>query len=596
MDEKQEPTLTEASVRELSRPQSYERGVNYYERGAVGDIVRRGDTIRADVEGSQYRPYTVTIEFDDVGVARAECSCPYDYGGICKHRVAVLLTYVRDPDRISHEQPIAEIIAQADRDTLEDLLVELVESRPEMAAWIESRLGASEVERSGDISVNLDSVHRQANHALPDPRRGHGDAYAEAERMAEELNTLIEQAQAAIEADNSETALDILEVILEVLTENRWADLLPYDVPDVYEVFDDLNKAFTEAILTTNLTDRERIDWEQRLLELDDQLLHLTGETTFAGVADVAIEGWDDDRVQRAMKGSLDEGEFWDDDSHWYEEDIVAARLAILERQGRAEEYLNLARATGQTQSYAEMLIREGNVEEAVEYGIERLSTPTELLELAKTLREHDHEAAALTVAEHGLMVDGRGKDTLAGWLRDRAASAGETDLALEAAITAFEASPSLQSYQAVEEIAGDDWEEVRPKLLDTFRRQELSYPTASRAVEVFIHEGLYDEAIEVADRFSQTSVVEPVVEAVLDERPQWAISVCKEQAEPIIEQGKHDSYRTAVHWLERAGKAARASGELDEWRAYVKEIKDEHYRKYKLRPMLEDLLEKFSE
>lgn len=589
------PTLTEATIRELARPQSYDRGQSYYEQGAVGDVVRRGDTLRADVEGSQYQPYTVTIEFDDAGVARTECSCPYDHGGICKHRVAVLLTYIRDPDRISHEQPIAELIAEADRDTLEAVLVDLVDSRPAVAEWLEPRLGATEDEGPSDVSVNLDSIRRQAKHALPDPgRRGHGDAYAEAERMAEELDGLIEQARTAIEAGDGETALDILEVITEVLTENRWAGLLPHDIPDVYEVLGDLSEAFTEAILTADLTESERHDWEQRLTDWDDQLQHFMGESTFATAADAAAQGWDAERVQQAMAGALDEGEFWDDEPHWYATDIVTARLAVLERQGRTEEYLNLARAAGQSRAYARMLVQEGRVEEAVEYAIERLSTPRALLELAETLREHDHTAAALTVAEHGLTVDGYGKDTLAGWLRDRAASAGETDLALKAAVTAFETSPSLQSYQAAEEVAGDDWERVRSELLDWLRAQDPSHRTASRTVEVFIHEGLYDEAIEVADSSGRASVVEPVVEAVLEERPQWAISACKAQAEPIIEQGKHDSYRTAVRWLERAGKAARAADELDEWRAYVEDLKDDHYRKYKLRPMLEELLEEF--
>ena len=595
MDEERTPTLTEATVRELSRTQSYDRGQSYYEQGAVGDLIRRGETIRADVEGSQYQPYRATIEFDDAGVAQTNCSCPYDHGGICKHRVAVLLTYIRNPDHINHQQPIPEMIAEADRDMLEDLLVDLVDSRPEMAEWIELRLDATTDEHPADISVNVESIRRRANHALPDPgRRGHGDAYAEAERMAEELDALIEQARTAIEADDGEVALTVLEVITEVLTENRWAELLPHDIPGVYEMLGDLSEAFTEAILTADLTGSERNDWKERLTNWDDQLRHFMGESTFAAAADAATQGWEDERVQQAIAGSLDEGEFWDDESRWYEEDIVAARLAVLERRERTEPHLNLAKAAGQTQAYAGMLVQKGRVTEAVEYGIERLSTPNALLELAETLREHDHTMAALTVAEHGLTVDGYGKNTLACWLRDRAATVGETDLALRAAVTAFEASPSLQSYQAVEEIADDDWERVRSELLEFLRSQDPSYRTASRIVEVFIHEGLYDEAIEVADRSGRAGVVELVVEAVLKERPQWAISACKDQAEPIIEQGQHDSYRSAVRWLERAGKAAREAGEFNEWQGYIEDLRDEHYRKYKLRPMLDDLLEEF--
>jgi Uncharacterized conserved protein len=83
-------------------------------------VVRRGDRVRADVEGSQYQPYTITINFDDVGVAHTDCSCPYDHGGICKHRVAVLLTCLRNPKRVRAQPPLSDLLADADRETLKE--------------------------------------------------------------------------------------------------------------------------------------------------------------------------------------------------------------------------------------------------------------------------------------------------------------------------------------------------------------------------------------------------------------------------------------------------------------------------------------------
>ncbi len=59
-------------------------------QGAVVESARRGETIRAAVEGSQYKPDQVRIELNETGVVDTACSCPYDHGGICKHRVAVL--------------------------------------------------------------------------------------------------------------------------------------------------------------------------------------------------------------------------------------------------------------------------------------------------------------------------------------------------------------------------------------------------------------------------------------------------------------------------------------------------------------------------
>ena len=225
------PTLTEATVRELARSKSYDRGQSYYERGAVSNVVRRGETVRADVEGSQYQPYTVTLTFDDAGAAQTDCSCPYDHGGICKHRVAVLLTCLRDPESVRDKPPISELVADADEETLQEAIIELADSRPEMTDWIETRLSTTEETASDtEVSVNIESIHEQANHALPKPgRQGHGDAYAEAERMASELNGLIEQAQQALDAGDGDTAVEILETITEVLATNRWPDLLPHD-------------------------------------------------------------------------------------------------------------------------------------------------------------------------------------------------------------------------------------------------------------------------------------------------------------------------------------------------------------------------------
>lgn len=57
---------------------------------------------------------------------------------------------------------------------------------------------------------------------------------------------------------------------------------------------------------------------------------------------------------------------------------------------------------------------------------------------------------------------------------------------------------------------------------------------------------------------------MEPVVEGVLKERPEWAINTCKVQVDPIIENDIHDSYRTVVRWLERAGSTVQPVGQLD--------------------------------
>lgn len=80
------PQLTEATIRRYTTAQSYQRGLDYYEQGVVLTVVRRGQQIQAEVEGSQYVPYQVRITFDASGITHALCSCSYDWGGWCKHK------------------------------------------------------------------------------------------------------------------------------------------------------------------------------------------------------------------------------------------------------------------------------------------------------------------------------------------------------------------------------------------------------------------------------------------------------------------------------------------------------------------------------
>jgi len=600
-----DPTLTEAAVRDLARPQSYDRGENYYDEGAVVELVRRDETIRAAVEGSQYEPYQVRIELDETGVVDTACSCPYDHGGICKHRVAVLLTYVREPDRIDQRPPVSELVADADPEDLRDVLVDLVESRPELAEQVESRLETRDSGNEGDDAhdrtpdINRESIRQQVQYILR-PTEGRSadayDPYEAVETDVETLRNLLDQARTAVEAGDGETALDILEPLADELMDEEWLALSYDDSRAIFEFFDEVDRVLAEALLTADLPEAERADWEKRLWAWEQEMGSYTHQPPYSVALEAAQRGWDFEPVQRAMDGDITHVDLWEGDPPWYAEDFVRARLTVLERQGRIEEYLNLAEAADLIDDYGTTLVEEGRIDEAIEYGRRNLYSPDEALTLAKALREHDRPEAALEIAQHGLALeDSSGQAELAEWLRERASSMGESEIALEAAIAAFDASPTLAAYQATEELAGEEWPTVREELLASLADRTTRQRTARRHVEIFLYAERYEEAIAIADRFSDYKVVEPVVEAVWEEHPRWTIDACKEQAEPIIEEGQSQRYRHAVDWLEYAGKAAQASGNLDEWCAYMEDLRDEHYQKYKLRPMLEDLLEEFS-
>jgi hypothetical protein len=95
-------TLTEADIRGVLTAQSLRRAYGYVSR--VRDEVRTGSTLTARVPGT--RMYSVMVEIEPDGIT-AECSCPYDWGGFCKHVGAVLLAWLQRPKSFTAGGPEA---------------------------------------------------------------------------------------------------------------------------------------------------------------------------------------------------------------------------------------------------------------------------------------------------------------------------------------------------------------------------------------------------------------------------------------------------------------------------------------------------------
>ena len=233
------------------------------------------------------------------------------------------------------------------------------------------------------------------------------------------------------------------------------------------------------------------------------------------------------------------------------------------------------------------MLARLDRSDEAVEYASKHLRTPEEGLAVAEALRERGDAEAALVVGEKGLSLEGR-KVRLAGWITDLAEGLGRRGLALEAALAAFHADPSLASYLRVRELAGEAWPEHRERLLDRLRQSTSYVPTGQ--VDVFLHENLVGDAITAVEGDPFGDLVARVADAAIESHPDWVIETCRRRAEEIMNQGRSKNYEEAVDWLAKVRDAYLAAGREEEWLAYLAELIDHHQRKYKLRPMLEDL------
>ncbi len=72
-----------------------ERGLDYFKKGYVTDVEDLGGgDYEATVEGSD--AYTVHLHIKGDKVTEYDCDCPYDWGSVCKHIVAVLFYLRKD--------------------------------------------------------------------------------------------------------------------------------------------------------------------------------------------------------------------------------------------------------------------------------------------------------------------------------------------------------------------------------------------------------------------------------------------------------------------------------------------------------------------
>ena len=84
--------------------------------------------------------------------------------------------------------------------------------------------------------------------------------------------------------------------------------------------------------------------------------------------------------------------------------------------------------------------------------------------------------------------------------------------------------------------------------------------------------------------------LIAQVVDAAIPSHAEWAIRMCRQQAESILKQGKAQHYHHAARWLEKARAAYRAAGHEREWETYLGELMARHRRKSSLMPLLEAL------
>lgn len=431
------------------------------------------------------------------------------------------------------------------------------------------------------------------------------DAYWHVGGLANQLREVQESAVKFLEARDPETALEILLVLLE--ESSGGIEHIDDSDGELGGFVGELGTPLAEAILSMELSQVER----DRLVRRLEKLTDYAGNYGMEGNLDTAVQaakyGWDDmpkEMMSLQRFGSKvhenNEPDDWDENDDRNAEDdfefrewgspvmpgidyLTEAKLNVLDRQNRTEEYLALCLKEERHLRYTLKLCDLKQVVEVVKYAKKHLSTAEESLQVARRLRESRLVAEAIEIGEQGLKLKGS-KAGLGEWLRPVEEVQGRTKQALTAWLVTFGENPSLETYKTIKRLAGSDWGSLLPEVMKKLRK---SYDKQVLA-EVFLLEEEWDEAIKVAEgRDVWYPVVEIVADGVLSHRPEWVARVSLKHAERLMTEAKSKNYPIAAAWLKRAKQAHKVLGKTDEWKKYLGETKE----KYKRKPALQNQL-----
>ena len=589
-------TLTEKLIHDQANGRSYERGREYYLGGTISSPAWQttlgGIALTSRCSGSGGH-YSLRVELDESGIISTSCTCSYDLGGDCKHIVALLLKYLYQPEKFSEQKSVLDLLSNLDKEALIVLITRLVKHNPDLYDELELAIPVAKVAAQPKITVKVAATEkRQTDVSEPMYRKlvqkifkqsRHSDYYDDDESAPVYLGDLketLETATQALAAGDADGALIILRVLFEE-TVDEYDGEIDYD-GDVAGFIQELGMPLAEAILSVNLDAQERAELHDSLQATYDEL----DEYVESGELDVIFSalryGWDASPDSEAQ-AEHDEDENEDGWMAFYA--LQQARLNILERQGRIDEFLHLAQKAD-THRYVLKLLQIGRMDDAIDAS-QKLMSASAILDVSQKLRTAGRFEAAINLAERGLALGGQFVYKLANWLAPLEEEQGRNEIALVAYRAAYDAQPAINLYRHIKRLSGKDWENLSPALIQ--RINEAQNPGI--LADIHLEEHNWDAAISLAEKYTWSSnLLEKVSNAVIAYRPDWVINTALKQATGLIAPTQSKLYPAAATWLACAKKAYQQKGQMAEWQVYIVHLRTDYARRPALMKVIKDL------
>lgn len=556
------PRLTEAQIRKLATEQSFQRGDRYYQQGRILNPMRQNAVLWADCQGSEL--YQPRITLGKQGVVSADCTCPYDWGGLCKHQVALLLAYVHQPDTFHVVPPVSEMLASRSREDLIELVELMVQRYPNLLSLVELSTAQPQPGQALDLSI----YRRQAQRALRQD---------DMEAIATDLQPLIDTANQLFQTDNWLWAGALYQMLLAEITASYDDNLQAIDYDgDVCVVAQDAAEGLGKCIAQAQTLDAEtRSIWLHTLLDGVLKDLELGGidyayaarEALLESATDAEWE-WVEDRIRGEIQRSR---------SSWTQDALVSLLADRSKQQGSNDTARNLIHELGSPEQRAFLLVEEGKIETAMAIARENFThLPGLMLQFADALlAAHANTQAVELIAQLAKQEKARGHYQQ--WLTKYYQEYGDPQTALNWQQQIFWDSPSLEGYKQLQNIGqkAGTWEQLRDNVVQKLQQH--------KQLLLLTHIAFYEQNIErVLELFPQLKQWEqsrfrqPLAHAIETTHPQMAIALYQQLATRAIEQRNRPAYREAVQHLQRV-KAICESSSIANWTEYITQLRSQY-------------------
>jgi uncharacterized Zn finger protein len=581
------PAITEEDVRDLVGASSFQRGQGYFRDNRIFDTRRASLTLKAKCEGSRSTPYRVEVTFDDKGIADNDCSCPL--GGYCKHVVALLLTWLAEPEDFIEQQDIDTILRQCDRDGLIVLIKQMLRREPDLEYLLMTINKPSTPIDPQIYSNQVETAYRNA-----------GYEWGAASEIADELLALIEIADSFAERHDYASATAIYNAIVTGVIDHHYEYRQQDEEGEIDEVIAECTDGLRQCLdgVQEDSASREQI---LRILFAIYQFNVEAGGINFGEDAPDILLGNTTDEERQTIKDWVRKvitqkkqktadthfNSRWLDGLFFEEEvdytDSFALMLLggfLLELEANTlddEAYLSICRETGRVDDAVMRLIKLGRIDEAVQET--RQASDYDLLNIANRFVDAGQNVVVECLMQQRAW---RSRDSrLLEWLKKHYKTPGDAEDRLIYATAQFQEHPIFEKYKEVRRLSTQcgRWDKMRPELHTLLKANHLN----ELLTLVDLDEDDTDEIITLVQATGSPIVndtsnnIVACVQAAEETQPEVALNFYLRYVAYLIDYRNRRAYEEASRILIRMRTIYEKLGKNDDWIRYIKRLHEKH-------------------